>query len=123
MYIAMELIFIFMFASSYIAVVKSCITLPIINYQFRDYTNWTFCGYIFLCYDHSVVCKHSDKEQLSLDISTNILIRSVPFLGITTIGAHQWVGLVTGAIMPCCCSNSNIHNYNQSYTHNYVLHS
>ena len=33
--------------------------------------------------------------------STHILILSVPFLGVTTMGAHHSVGAVTGAMMFC----------------------
>ena len=39
--------------------------------------------------------------------STHILIFSVPFLGVTTIGAHQSVGSVTGAMMFCSCIRSS----------------
>ena len=39
--------------------------------------------------------------------STHILIFSVPFLGVTTIGAHHSVGSVMGAITPCSCNRSN----------------
>ena len=34
-------------------------------------------------------------------------MRSVPFLGITTIVAYQHVVSVADAILPCYCSNSN----------------
>ena len=39
--------------------------------------------------------------------STHILIFSVPFLGVTTIGAHHSVGAVTGAMMFCSCNRSS----------------
>ena len=39
--------------------------------------------------------------------STHIRILSVPFLGVTTMGAHHSVGTVTGAMTPCSCSRSN----------------
>ena len=39
--------------------------------------------------------------------STHILILSVPFLGVITMGAHHSVGSVTGAMTPCSCNRSN----------------
>ena len=38
---------------------------------------------------------------------THILILSVPFLGAITMGAHQSVGSVTGAMTPCSCNRSS----------------
>ena len=34
-------------------------------------------------------------------------IGGLPFLGVTTIGAHQSVGSVTGAMMFCSCNRSS----------------
>ena len=39
--------------------------------------------------------------------STHIRILSVPFLGVTTMGAHHSVGTVTGVMTPCSCCRSN----------------
>ena len=38
------------------------------------------------------------------DKSTHMRIESLFFLGVTTMGAHQSVGSVTGAMMFCCCN-------------------
>ena len=39
--------------------------------------------------------------------STHILILSVSFLGVTTMGAHHSVGSVTGVMIPSSCRRSN----------------
>ena len=39
--------------------------------------------------------------------STHILIRSLSFLGVTTIGAHHSVTSFTGVMIPCSWSNSS----------------
>ena len=41
------------------------------------------------------------------DTSMRILILSVPFLGVTTIGEHHSMVSLTGAMIPCSCESSS----------------
>ena len=63
--------------------------------------------YISYCF-----CRVGDRYlscttyQFSLDKSTHILLLSVPFVGVTTIGTHHCIPSVTGVIISCCWSRS-----------------
>ena len=58
--------------------------------------------------EHDLYCSHLTKQfKFKCDKCTHILIDSVFFFGVTTIGLHQSVGSVTGVIMYCCCRESS----------------
>ena len=46
-------------------------------------------------------------KRFRCDKSTHMRMESLFFLGVTTMGAHQSVGSVTGAMICCCCNKSS----------------